>query len=134
MFMKNKPLIAANLECHRKEKELRVFGAPGGSEGDRGQLGSTLQAEATPAVTHFRQWSKRSDLFCRSAASSLRAGKNRGPTKQVRATDYVCRKQTGICEGPPARIHRRERPRGIDARGRSHPRRDPIPAGEQKRC
>jgi hypothetical protein len=47
MFMKNKLLIAANLECHRKEKGLRVSWARGGSEGT-GTRGIDAGGPASP--------------------------------------------------------------------------------------
>ncbi len=62
MFMKNKALIAANLECHMKEKELRVFGLRGGSEGGRRQGGSTPEAGVSPAVARFGHWSEKKML------------------------------------------------------------------------
>ncbi len=120
--MINKPLIAANLECHRKEKELRVLG-PWGRSAEDGTRGSMLEARAS---------NRSADLFCRSAAPSLWAGKNRGfrGYGQRKAADLLnrssLREQTGIVECPRARIPRPQGLRGIDAGGRSRPRRGQI--------
>jgi hypothetical protein len=59
MFMINKPLIAENLECHRKDKGLEAFRPRRGFTGGRGQEYHRWRLDPAPPWPILRQRSKK---------------------------------------------------------------------------